>query len=196
MSFFILLLTSCSLYHFVASCYDFELFYFLIASPIYRTRSLSRSRDGASAGKPASQSAFLSRHRTPGPPTSNFLCCRYDIISCWINEIIISRPQASGLRWWSNGCRVFSELYHSDIARHYPALAKLLKITIYDVASNILGTFDQSLRKYTIFALLLSRPQLREGINAVSSRRKERFSFHWKIPLFFKRYSRSAPKYT
>jgi hypothetical protein len=49
------------------------------------------------------------------------------------------------------GVEFSAELYdllHSDIARHYPSLAKLSKITIYDVASNILGSFDQSLRKY------------------------------------------------
>lgn len=54
------------------------------------------------------------------------------------------------------GVEFSAELYdllHSDISRHYPALAKLSKITIYDVATNILGTFDQSLRKY-VYALL------------------------------------------
>ena len=42
------------------------------------------------------------------------------------------------------------------MARHYPALAKLSKITIYDVASNILGTFDQSLRRYVCLCSLIS----------------------------------------
>ena len=41
------------------------------------------------------------------------------------------------------------------MAKHYPALAKLAKITIYDVASNILGTFDQSLRGYISTVLLV-----------------------------------------
>ena len=86
---------------------------------------------------------------------------------------------ASGLRALDSGggptdVEFSAELYHSDIARHYPALAKLSKITIYDVAPNTLGTFDQSLRKYTIFALLLSRPQLREGINILTSHHVER----------------------
>lgn len=63
------------------------------------------------------------------------------------------------------GVEFSAELYdllHSDMARHYPALAKLAKITIYDVASNILGTFDQSLRKY-IYALLLPGLPLNSG---------------------------------
>lgn len=63
------------------------------------------------------------------------------------------------------GVEFSAELYdllHSDMARHYPALAKLAKITIYDVASNILGTFDQSLRKY-IYVLLLPGLPLNSG---------------------------------
>ena len=43
-----------------------------------------------------------------------------------------------------------AELYnllHSDITRHYLALTKLAKIIIYDVASDMLGSFGQSLRK-------------------------------------------------
>jgi len=54
------------------------------------------------------------------------------------------------------------------MAKHYPALTKLAKITIYDVASNILGTFDQSLRKYT--EKMLSR----EGISILTNHHVER----------------------
>jgi hypothetical protein len=36
-------------------------------------------------------------------------------------------------------------LLHAEIADHYPTLAKLAKITIYDVAPNILGSFDKTL---------------------------------------------------
>ncbi|PPQ92198.1 hypothetical protein CVT25_008972 [Psilocybe cyanescens] len=41
------------------------------------------------------------------------------------------------------------DLLHTDMKARYPLLAKLAKITVYDVAPNILGSFDQSLRKYT-----------------------------------------------
>lgn len=37
------------------------------------------------------------------------------------------------------------DLLHSDIERHYPALARIAKITLYDVAPKILGSFDESL---------------------------------------------------
>lgn len=39
------------------------------------------------------------------------------------------------------------DLLHTEIRRHYPHLAKFSKITLYDVAPNILGTFDKSLVK-------------------------------------------------
>ncbi|KAF5373261.1 hypothetical protein D9615_007477 [Tricholomella constricta] len=39
------------------------------------------------------------------------------------------------------------DLLHSDIAKHYPALARLSKINLYDVAPQILGSFDNSLVK-------------------------------------------------
>jgi NADH dehydrogenase FAD-containing subunit len=71
-----------------------------------------------------------------------------------LNENLIQISSGGG----PTGVEFSAELYdllHTDIAKHYPALAKLAKITIYDVASNILGTFDQTLRKYTC-ALLFS----------------------------------------
>lgn len=41
------------------------------------------------------------------------------------------------------------DLIVSDIWRHYgPHLARIARITIYDVAPTILGTFDRSLAKY------------------------------------------------
>ena len=39
------------------------------------------------------------------------------------------------------------DLIHADITKHHPTLARLCKITVYDVAPEILGSFDQSLRK-------------------------------------------------
>ncbi|KAG5647435.1 hypothetical protein DXG03_009365 [Asterophora parasitica] len=41
------------------------------------------------------------------------------------------------------------DLLHSDIAKHYPALARLAKINLYDVAPQILGSFDKNLVNYT-----------------------------------------------
>ncbi|KAF8153138.1 pyridine nucleotide-disulfide oxidoreductase-domain-containing protein [Crassisporium funariophilum] len=60
------------------------------------------------------------------------------------------------------------DLLHTDIAKHYPALAKFSKITLYDVAPNILGSFDLSLRKYTENTLA------REGISILTSHHVER----------------------
>ncbi|KAF8964751.1 pyridine nucleotide-disulfide oxidoreductase-domain-containing protein [Flammula alnicola] len=60
------------------------------------------------------------------------------------------------------------DLIHSDIAKHYPALARLCKITIYDVAPHILGSFDQSLRNYTENTLS------REGIRILTNHHVER----------------------
>lgn len=37
------------------------------------------------------------------------------------------------------------DLLHAEVERHYPSLARLAKITLYDVAPNILGNFDKSL---------------------------------------------------
>ncbi|OJT07134.1 hypothetical protein TRAPUB_2012 [Trametes pubescens] len=40
------------------------------------------------------------------------------------------------------------DFLHTDIARHYPALARMAKINLYDVAPNILGGFDTGLQEY------------------------------------------------
>lgn len=40
------------------------------------------------------------------------------------------------------------DLLESDARIHYPNLARLAKITLYDVADSILTTFDQSLVKW------------------------------------------------
>ncbi|KAG6891257.1 hypothetical protein C0995_008509 [Termitomyces sp. Mi166 len=50
------------------------------------------------------------------------------------------------------GVEFAAELYdllHSEIAKHFPALARLAKINLYDVAPQILGNFDKNLIKYT-----------------------------------------------
>ncbi|KAM6501068.1 Pyridine nucleotide-disulfide oxidoreductase domain containing protein [Amanita muscaria] len=69
------------------------------------------------------------------------------------------------------GVEFAAELYdliHTDVSAHYPNLAKLAKITIYDVASSILGSFDESLIKYT------EKKFSREGINILTRRHVER----------------------
>ncbi|KAF9525269.1 pyridine nucleotide-disulfide oxidoreductase-domain-containing protein [Crepidotus variabilis] len=60
------------------------------------------------------------------------------------------------------------DLLHTEIRKHYPHLAKFSKITLYDVAPNILGTFDKSLVKYTENTLS------REGVNILTSHHVER----------------------
>ncbi|KIM41515.1 hypothetical protein M413DRAFT_445500 [Hebeloma cylindrosporum] len=60
------------------------------------------------------------------------------------------------------------DLLHTEINEHYRALAKLVKITVIDVAPSILGSFDQSLRKYT------EKTLSREGIRILTSHHVER----------------------
>ncbi|KAF9011954.1 hypothetical protein BDQ17DRAFT_1298323 [Cyathus striatus] len=60
------------------------------------------------------------------------------------------------------------DLMHSEIRRHYPNLARLVKITLYDVAPSILGTFDKSLVQYTEKAFS------RDGISILTSHHVER----------------------
>lgn len=60
------------------------------------------------------------------------------------------------------------DLLHSDIAKHYPALARLAKITLYDVAPSILGMFDKSLIQYT------EKTFSREGISILTRHHVER----------------------
>ncbi|PFH53467.1 hypothetical protein AMATHDRAFT_54546 [Amanita thiersii Skay4041] len=69
------------------------------------------------------------------------------------------------------GVEFAAELYdliHTDIHRHYPHLAKLTKITIYDVAPSILGTFDKSLVQYA------EKTFSREGISILTRHHVER----------------------
>ncbi|PPQ97296.1 hypothetical protein CVT26_006689 [Gymnopilus dilepis] len=60
------------------------------------------------------------------------------------------------------------DLIHTDVARHYPSLARLSKITVYDVAPSILGSFDLSLRQYT------EKTLSREGISILTNHHVER----------------------
>ena len=45
------------------------------------------------------------------------------------------------------------DLLHSDIKRHYPTLARMARISLYDVAPNILGSFDSGLQECVILVL-------------------------------------------
>jgi NADH dehydrogenase FAD-containing subunit len=40
------------------------------------------------------------------------------------------------------------DLISSDISRYYPQLARLPRITVYEVSDTILGNFDEELQKY------------------------------------------------
>ncbi|KAF8651515.1 hypothetical protein AX16_004711 [Volvariella volvacea WC 439] len=65
------------------------------------------------------------------------------------------------------GAELF-DFIHTDVQKHYPHLARLCKITIYDVAPSILGSFDQNLVKYT------EKTLSREGIRILTSHHVER----------------------
>ncbi|KAH8097116.1 FAD/NAD(P)-binding domain-containing protein [Cristinia sonorae] len=60
------------------------------------------------------------------------------------------------------------DLLHTDIKRHYPALADLAKISLFDVAPNILGGFDTGLQEYAM------KKFKREGIQILTQRHVER----------------------
>ncbi|KAF8893040.1 NDE1, mitochondrial external NADH dehydrogenase [Infundibulicybe gibba] len=60
------------------------------------------------------------------------------------------------------------DLLYTDIQAHYPNLAKMAKINLYDVAPSILGTFDKTLVKYA------EKMFSREGISILTSHHVER----------------------
>ncbi|KAJ7031575.1 NDE1, mitochondrial external NADH dehydrogenase [Mycena alexandri] len=60
------------------------------------------------------------------------------------------------------------DLLHAEVADHYPSLVKMAKITIYDVAPNILGSFDKTLVEYA------EKSFSREGISILTSHHVER----------------------
>ncbi|KAK7042308.1 FAD/NAD(P)-binding domain-containing protein [Favolaschia claudopus] len=60
------------------------------------------------------------------------------------------------------------DLIHAEMANHYPTLAKLAKITIFDVAPSILGSFDKSLVEFT------EKTFSRDGISILTSHHVER----------------------
>ncbi|KAF8178088.1 pyridine nucleotide-disulfide oxidoreductase-domain-containing protein [Mycena galopus ATCC 62051] len=60
------------------------------------------------------------------------------------------------------------DLLHAEITDHYPTLAKLAKITIYDVSPSILGNFDKSLVEYA------EKTFSRDGISILTSHHVEK----------------------
>ncbi|KAF5350487.1 hypothetical protein D9756_008688 [Leucocoprinus leucothites] len=60
------------------------------------------------------------------------------------------------------------DLLQSDARVHYPNLARLAKITLYDVADSILTSFDRSLVKYT------EKTFSREGVSILTNHHVER----------------------
>ncbi|KAF7292785.1 FAD/NAD(P)-binding domain-containing protein [Mycena indigotica] len=60
------------------------------------------------------------------------------------------------------------DLLHAEFAVHYPSLAKLAKITIYDVAPSILGSFNRNLVEYA------EKTFSRDGISILTSHHVER----------------------
>ncbi|TFY65769.1 hypothetical protein EVG20_g5323 [Dentipellis fragilis] len=60
------------------------------------------------------------------------------------------------------------DLLHTDMARHYPALARMAKISLYDVAPQILGNFDRGLAEYA------EKKFRRDGITLYTSHHVER----------------------
>ncbi|KAJ3553506.1 hypothetical protein NP233_g12626 [Leucocoprinus birnbaumii] len=69
------------------------------------------------------------------------------------------------------GVEFAAELYdllQTDARVHYPSLARLAKITLYDVADSILTNFDRSLVKYT------EKTFSREGVSILTNHHVER----------------------
>lgn len=94
----------------------------------------------------------LNKRTNPFLPKSNAGICYTSpssvrlIVSCFVHE---HSPRVIG--GGPTGVEFAAELHdllHTDIAKHYPNLGRLAKITLYDVAPNILGTFDSGLAEY------------------------------------------------
>ncbi|KAI0705500.1 FAD/NAD(P)-binding domain-containing protein [Earliella scabrosa] len=60
------------------------------------------------------------------------------------------------------------DLLHTDMARHYPSLAAMARINLYDVAPSILGGFDAGLQEYAVNKFK------REGIRLLTQHHVER----------------------
>lgn len=47
------------------------------------------------------------------------------------------------------------DLLNTDIKRHFPGLHNLARISLFDVAPTILGSFDEGLQEYVRFTCLI-----------------------------------------
>lgn len=47
------------------------------------------------------------------------------------------------------------DLLNTDIKRHFPGLHNLTRISLFDVAPTILGSFDEGLQEYVRFTCLI-----------------------------------------
>ncbi|CCM05611.1 uncharacterized protein FIBRA_07840 [Fibroporia radiculosa] len=60
------------------------------------------------------------------------------------------------------------DLLHTEVKRHYPSLARLARISLYDVAPHILGSFDVGLQEWA------TKKFTREGIRILTQHHVER----------------------
>ncbi|KAF9078394.1 pyridine nucleotide-disulfide oxidoreductase-domain-containing protein [Rhodocollybia butyracea] len=60
------------------------------------------------------------------------------------------------------------DLIHAELSKHYPSLAKMARINLYDVAPSILGMFDRNLVQYT------EKNFRRDGISIYTSHHVDR----------------------
>lgn len=63
-----------------------------------------------------------------------------------------------------------NDFIHDDLSKYYPELVKLVRITVYDVASRILGSFDHELADYAVKRFARERITISTGtkISAIS----------------------------
>ena len=77
--------------------------------------------------------------------------CTFVLLVCFFRlTLILFTVTYTNLGGGPTGVEFSAELHdllHTEIRAHYPALAKLAKITLYDVAPHILAAFDKSLVK-------------------------------------------------
>ncbi|KAH8833800.1 hypothetical protein DL96DRAFT_1666819 [Flagelloscypha sp. PMI_526] len=60
------------------------------------------------------------------------------------------------------------DLLHEEIKKHYPSLARMARISLFDVAPSILGSFDKNLVQYA------EKTFAREGIHVLTSHHVEK----------------------
>lgn len=80
-----------------------------------------------------------------------------EFLHCWYassSSVLLVVSYLNSLSWYTGGgptgvefAAELHDLLHAELAAHYPILAKMAKITMYDVAPSILGSFDERLVK-------------------------------------------------